>query len=54
MDSTGRSPERAAPIGVFDSGVALVTAEVKVMVFAIGTVTEKNEPPLASASSAMP
>ena len=41
-------------MGAFDSGVALVTAEVKVMVFATGTVTEKNEPPPTLASSAMP
>ena len=37
-------------IGAFDSGVALVTAEVKVTVFATGTVTEKKEPPLTLAS----
>ena len=41
-------------IGVLDSGVALVTAAVWLMALAIGTVTEKNEPPLALESSAMP
>ncbi len=34
-------------IGVRDSGVALVTAAVWLMAFAVGTVTEKTEPPPA-------
>ena len=37
-------------IGVFDNGVALVTAAVWLIAVATGTVTEKTEPPLASAS----
>jgi hypothetical protein len=41
-------------IGVFESGVALVTAAVKLMAFPVGTITEKNEPPLTLESSAMP
>ena len=40
-------------IGVLESGVALVTAAVKLMAFAVGTVTEKTEPPLILESSAM-
>ena len=41
-------------IGVLESGVALVTAAVWLIAFAVGTVTENNEPPLALESSAMP
>jgi hypothetical protein len=41
-------------IGVLESGVALVTAAVWLTSFAVGTVTEKSEPPLALESSAMP
>ncbi len=41
-------------IGVFESGVVAVTAAVWLIALAIGTVTEKNEPPLGIESSAMP
>ncbi len=41
-------------IGVLEIGVARVTAAVWLIALATGTVTEKNEPPPALESSAMP